>query len=74
MVVHESGKGFRLDAVQFTLDLVAKFSHEVLDQNRNIFRSLAKGWQIDSDYVEPVVEVLPEAAFLDQKLWIAVTR
>ena len=74
VVVHQRLKGLRFDAIQFTVDLAAKFSHEVLDQNWNIFRSIAKGWQINSDYVEPVVEILPEATFLNQKLRIAVTR
>src|SRR5262249_56836900 len=70
VIVHEGGKGFRLDTVYITLDLIAKLSHEVLDQNRNIFRSFTKGWQINSDYVEPVVEILSETAFLYQKLRI----
>ena len=48
--------------------------HEVGDQERQVLDALAQRGQVDRDDVEPVVEVLPEVALLDQLLEAAVGR
>ena len=44
------------------MDFVAQ---KMADQKWNIVTTLAEGWEIDGNNIEPIVEVFPESAVLD---------
>src|SRR5690606_17914791 len=56
------------------LELGAEVAEEVLDQERDVALALAQRRQAHLDHVEPVVEVLAEAALPDLLQQIAVGR
>ena len=50
----------------------AELRQEFLDQHCDVLGPLAQGGQFDPDYVQPVVEVLAEAAGSDGSLQVLV--
>jgi len=37
-----------------------------------VFAALAQAWQIDTDYVDPVVQIMPESSSLNLRLQISI--
>src|SRR6185436_11863849 len=58
-------------AVEFSV-FVAEPSHKVTDQQGNVFLTFTERWQLDRNDVEPIIQVSPEAALIDQCLQVYV--
>ena len=52
--------------------LPRKFIQKVANQQRNIGRAFAQGWQPDRKYVQPVIQIGAKAALFDHLRQIAI--
>src|SRR5260221_6151365 len=46
----------------------------MVDQRRNVFRAAAQRRQVDSDYIQAVIQVFTELAFANQNIQIDIGR
>src|SRR5262245_46602709 len=72
MVGGEPAHGFRLDAVDLSIDPHREFLCEELHQQRNVVLAVAERRQLDGEDVEPIKQVFAEFAFADGFAQIAV--
>src|SRR5713226_486838 len=74
VVGEEIGERLHRDGLRALAVLGREPRDEVIDQQRDVFLPLPERWHLDRDHVEPVEEVLAEAAPRDQLVEVVVGR
>ena len=71
-MVDEFVQGFRRQALKFLVQLAVDLEKEMIRQHRNIFPPRIQRWQVYRQYIDAVIQILPEGPAGNQLLQVAI--